>query len=118
MCTDRSGDIAAVDTEPMRKRKRESEGRGNKSGERKGIPDKTETVQRQEVSVLSKPYRETSSHTSYLTFARRVVDIVEAERVEEEEEESQPQQQKEEKEDLEESDLPHDKNRPQQPSPS
>ncbi|KAJ8907215.1 hypothetical protein NDN08_003696 [Rhodosorus marinus] len=68
----RSKDYSQSETEQERKRKRVSEGRGNQAGERSGIPDKDDIVKKCDVELVSRPYREIMTHTSYLTFARRL----------------------------------------------
>jgi len=67
----RSMDYWQSETEQERKRKRVSEGRGNQAGERSGVPDKDDIVKPCDVELVSRPYKEIMTHTSYLSFARR-----------------------------------------------
>eukprot|EP00188_Purpureofilum_apyrenoidigerum_P005109 Plantae.Rhodophyta-Purpureofilum_apyrenoidigerum.ctg6350.p2 GENE.Plantae.Rhodophyta-Purpureofilum_apyrenoidigerum.ctg6350~~Plantae.Rhodophyta-Purpureofilum_apyrenoidigerum.ctg6350.p2 ORF type:complete len:247 (-),score=32.82 Plantae.Rhodophyta-Purpureofilum_apyrenoidigerum.ctg6350:1023-1763(-) len=70
----RVGDYGGSESEVSRKRRREEEGLGNRAGERKGVPDKAHNLRKSDVSVVTRPFRETTSHTSFLTFCRRNLD--------------------------------------------
>mmetsp|Transcript_1717 Transcript_1717/g.5185 ORF Transcript_1717/g.5185 Transcript_1717/m.5185 type:complete len:357 (-) Transcript_1717:1230-2300(-) len=70
----RVGDYGGSESEVSRKRRREEEGIGNPVGERKGVPDKAQYLKRDDFQIVTRPFRETTSHTSFLTFCRRNLD--------------------------------------------